>query len=479
MFTRQISFSFLLFLLLFFGVSIGYADLPRVVEPTTQINTSDTDADALDSLMGDFDSAELSFMQINSKHEQDRPSEISGNISYFNSYTLSSWKPYPGSAPNEKFWASSKIRANLKIKYFFSDDLFLKLNGHAFRDNIYEEHGRFKYTQEILDEYEDEVRADEFFIRYSATPSVSITAGKQIVVWGTSDNLRVVDVINPLDNRELGIDDIENIRLASNMLKVDAQMDDWMLSGMIITEAEPDQDPVYGSPYFVFSQQLPAFKSPKSERDKHAFEYALSLSRKVLDIDIHGYLASIYNNQAHLELDLLTGNVRRHLAKLDMLGFTGTTGRGNWIYKSEFAYFKGLKFLNSQDAEFIRSDVMLGLEYYGLTNASLAIEAAYKKISNFKNILENSPEMPQESEQNFAIRFNGDYLHNSLHILVLAMASGPVGKDGNIIRLSADYDIRDSVTLTLGGVLFGGGESLLFQQLSGNDQIFAKAKFSF
>ena len=477
MLLRQNNFAFLFFSLFFFGANICFAASLHAAEPSHQISADE--ADELGSLMGDFDSAEQNFIEINSKNKQYNPSEISGDISYFSSYTLSSWKPYPGSVPNEKYWGSSKIRANLKLKYHFSDDLFLKLNGHAFRDNIYKEHGRFKYTQEFLDEYEDEVRADELFIRYSATPWVSITAGKQIVVWGTSDNLRVVDIINPLDNRELGIDDIENIRLASNMLKVDAQIDDWMLSGMIITEVEQDQNPVYGSPYFVFPGKLPAFKSPKSERNKHSFEYALSLSGKISDIDVHSYIASIYNNQSHLELDLQTGNVSRYLAKLNMLGFTGTTGRGNWIYKSELAYFNGFKFMNSQDAEFARTDAMFGVEYYGLTDASLAIEVAYKKILNFKNIIESSPEMPQETEQNFAIRFNGDYLHNSLHILVLAMASGPVGSDGNIIRLAADYDVRDAVTLTLGGVLFGGGESFLFQQLSGNDQIFAKAKFSF
>ncbi|MBV1869351.1 MAG: hypothetical protein KUG76_00475 [Gammaproteobacteria bacterium] len=474
---RQNNFVFLFFSLFLFEINVCYAASPQLAAPSTPISADE--ADDLDSLMGDFDSAEQNFIQVSAKREQYKPSEISGNISYFNSYTLSSWKPYPGSVPNEKYWASSKIRANLKLKYHFSENLFLKLNGHAFRDNIYEEHGRFKYSQEFLDENENEIKTDEFFIRYSATPRVSITAGKQIVVWGTSDNLRVVDVINPLDNRELGIDDIENIRLASNMLKVDVQMDDWMFSGMVITEPEPDQNPVFGSPYYVFPEKLPAFSSPRSERGKYAFEYALSISGKITDIDVHGYIASIYNNQAHLELDLQTGNASRHLAKLNMFGVTGTTGRGNWVYKSELAYFDGFKFMNTQDAELARTDAMFGLEFYGLTDASLAFEVAYKKILNFNNMIESSPEMAQETEQNFAIRFNGDYLHNSLHILVLAMASGSVGSDGNIIRLVADYDIRDAVTLTLGGVLFGGGESLVFQQLSGNDQIFAKAKFSF
>ena len=45
--------------------------------------------------------------------------------------------------------------------------------------------------------------------------------GRQIVNWGRSDTVRVLDVINPLDNREPGLVDIEDLRLPVTMARVD------------------------------------------------------------------------------------------------------------------------------------------------------------------------------------------------------------------------------------------------------------------
>ncbi len=51
--------------------------------------------------------------------------------------------------------------------------------------------------------------------------------GRQIVIWGRSESLRVLDVLNPLDNREAGRVDIEDLRRPLAMVRVDAYQKLW------------------------------------------------------------------------------------------------------------------------------------------------------------------------------------------------------------------------------------------------------------
>jgi hypothetical protein len=71
-----------------------------------------------------------------------------------------------------------------------------------FYDFAYALKGRDQFTEEVLDAYEDEVELSEAFVQGRLNRYLDIKAGRQIVVWGRSDNIRITDVLNPLDLRE-------------------------------------------------------------------------------------------------------------------------------------------------------------------------------------------------------------------------------------------------------------------------------------
>ena len=56
------------------------------------------------------------------------------------------------------------------------------------------------------------------------------------MVWGKSDNIRVTDVLNPLELREPGLVDLEMIRLPVTMTKLDYYIKGLNLSGIVIHE---------------------------------------------------------------------------------------------------------------------------------------------------------------------------------------------------------------------------------------------------
>ena len=127
-------------------------------------------------------------------------------------------------APERKSWNGvDRLRAKLDLEL----DVELpaswqaRVSGFGFYDVIYRLRDRDEYTNDALRTYEDDVELLEAWVRGSPHPKVDLKLGRQILNWGRSDTLRVLDVINPLDNRDPGLVDIEDLRRPVGMVRVD------------------------------------------------------------------------------------------------------------------------------------------------------------------------------------------------------------------------------------------------------------------
>ncbi|MGE4650990.1 MAG: DUF1302 family protein, partial [Myxococcota bacterium] len=89
----------------------------------------------------------------------------------------------------------------------------LRVGGYAFADAAYRIHGRSRYTREVLDTYQWEADFGEVWLEGPIHWNLDLALGRQILIWGRADDLRIVDVLNPLDLREPGLTDLEVIRL--------------------------------------------------------------------------------------------------------------------------------------------------------------------------------------------------------------------------------------------------------------------------
>ena len=116
-----------------------------------------------------------------------------------------------------------------KSQPFFSLTWDVKLGGNwnsrisakAFYDFAYGLKERDAFTSDVLNELEKEAELREVYLQGSPFGSLDIRLGSQIVAWGTSDSLRVVDVLNPTDNREYGMTGLEDVRIPLKMTRLD------------------------------------------------------------------------------------------------------------------------------------------------------------------------------------------------------------------------------------------------------------------
>jgi hypothetical protein len=136
--------------------------------------------------------------------------------------------------------ARQSLDADLRYKRPFAmggDRLVMRLQAglHLEYDLAYL-HERDSYDDPTLDEYEWQVIGRETFVSLTYR-SLELTFGRQIVAWGQGYVLSPIDVVNPRDNREPYLVDLEDMRLAVLASRLGLYLGDHRLEGMILHEA--------------------------------------------------------------------------------------------------------------------------------------------------------------------------------------------------------------------------------------------------
>ena len=431
----------------------------------------------LDDVLKGFEEDKGTAEESTQKEEAKKPPfyDLSGSLSLGISYGFAHDDPKPGETD---YRGLTRLRpdVHLDLDITLSENWKALISGRAFYDLAYEINGRDKYTDEVLDEYEKEAEFGEVFLQGPLLTSLDLKVGRQIVVWGKSDNIRVVDILNPLDNREPGLVDIEDLRLPVTMTKLDYYLGKWNLTAITVHEIRFNKNPVFRSEFYTFETPLPEEEKPSSSLDNT--EYALALNGIFRGWDISFYGARFFDDQPHVEM-VSPGHLERRHSRLSMVGMAVNVALGNWLLKSEAAYFNGLEFFAVPGRKKSRLDMLAGVEYSGFTNTTISLEAVNRHIKDFDSTMKAPPDSAQEDEFQTVLRYSGDFLHDSFHVVMLASTFGVTGDDGSLQRFSMEYDIKDDFSVMVGIVTYQSGDKTQFRNIGDNDRLFLEAKYSF
>lgn len=388
-----------------------------------------------------------------------------------------------------------RMRLNLELDVELPRDWEMRAAAYIFYDPIYAIRGRDRYTAEVLDLYEWEVDSLDVYVQGSLTQDLDMKLGRQVVIWGRSDTIRVLDVLNPLDQREPGRVDIEELRRPVTMARFNYYVDQWNLAAILIPEIRFGLTPAYGSDFFVdASRFLPpgappsladAINTAPTARPDHFIDSEVALSATGTfsgwDISFHG--AYLWDDDRYLTGSLIdpTSIMYEH-TRIWMGGAGGNYILGSWLLKGEIAYFDGLTFSVADPAsgQFVQIgqnglDTMIGVEYYGFTDTSIALEVANRHLFGFDKRLAPGR---RANRQETALRITRSFLNQTVDVTGVVLMFNNPAKDGALLRLSLDYEVFDGF-LVGGGVLMFVGLSNPIDTWNDNDRIFLRAKYSF
>jgi len=425
---------------------------------------------------------------------------LDGYFKLSSSYNFAHGKPDRG----ETDWRGlSRLRSELQLDLTANLTGSWKafISGKGYYDFAYNIRGRNGYTDEVLDSYENEMELRDAYIQGSITDSLDIKAGRQVVVWGKSDNIRVTDVLNPLDIREPGLTDIEDLRLPVAMTRLDYYLGPWNITGIALHEIRFNKTPEFGSDFYPAPIPPPHEEIPSDHWDNT--EFAASLRGVFSGWDVSLYWADIYDDAFHLEFvsggvslvgfpPRVVTNVISELkhSRLKMFGADFNIAYGNWLFKTEAAYFQGLRFftdpvlsgftlVRSPGRKYYRTDVMVGLEYAGFKNTAISVEAVNRHINNYDDVLKRTPNEVWQDQFQIAGRVTRDFFNETLSLTALASIYGGAGQIASFERFSAEYDYSDTVTITGGIVLYQSGDLAGYRHIADNDRLFLEIKYGF
>ncbi|MCH6563783.1 MAG: DUF1302 family protein [Myxococcales bacterium] len=358
-----------------------------------------------------------------------------------------------------------------------------RVAGRGFYDLAYAIQGRDKFTRDAKQAQVSEVEFQEVWLQGSLLPQLDLKFGRQIVNWGRSETIRILDILNPLDNREPGLVDIEDLRLPVTMTRLDYFYGAWTLTGIAVHETRFNEDPDFGSEFFPFDIELPSEETPANGGSDTEWAAALTGIFSGWDISLHW--ARFFDDRPHLELVPLGMGpptlLLRH-SRLTMFGASTNYALGDWLLKAEGAYLNGLEFFvppPDEPAEKSRFDVLVGIEYAGFRDATVTFELANRHISGYHSNLAAGLNFAQRNSLESSFRYSADFINSRLHLTYLAAVFGLTGDDGGFTRLSLDYELRDALTVGGGLVLYWGGDLPFFEGIRKNDRLFLTAKYSF
>ena len=402
---------------------------------------------------------------------------------YLKLSSVSAYQAHDAAGTDTSWHGLTRLRPEIKliVDADLSDNWQARVSGHAFYDSAYAINGRDSYTDDVLDSYEKEIELDEVYLLGSLTRDLDLKAGRQIVVWGRSDNIRITDVLNPLDLRWPGLVDIEKLRLPVTMTRLDYYLKGWSFSGIALHEVRYNKNPEFGSDFFPGAQALPGKKSPDEGFSIENTQFAASLNGIFQGWDVSFYFADTYAQYGYFAPATLAPSPQFKIkhARTQMLGGAFNMAWGNWLFKTEAAYFDGFEFSNTPDKDYSRLDALAGVDYSGISDATITLELANRHYFDFDNRLEDGPDFQKEDLFEWAVRISKPYWNDTLNLIILATIFGPTGDDGGFQRFAAEYDWTDSIELTGGIVFYQSGDLRRTMGIGDNDRVFFEVQYNF
>ncbi len=443
--------------------------------------------DELSDDLDGFSDEEILVDEIQALEEKPSLFTISGDMAFKTSLGL---KDHKVDDIQYKGINQAQTSLYLQLDSKLSDDWKLRVSGDAFYDAIYDIKSNNDYIDDIKDEYKTQIRLDDAYVLGSLSSDIDLKVGRQIVVWGKSDSIRVTDVINPMDNRQPGMTDIEDLRLSIGMAKLDYYVGEWNFSAMVIGESRIMIEAPARSEYFpvdtIFTvpggvpDPFLHLETPNSTwRD---MQYAFALNGVFSGYDISFYGAYVLDQKWHFKTQpsptMPLASVKRVVNKVKMLGSAVNVAYGSWLLKSEVAFLEGVRYNTTRDDK-SRLDTLLGFDYMGYKDTVLSLEVVNRHIFDYEQQMQYQADFVDMNEMQTAMRATHSFLNDSLNANILVSVFGSSWENGGFTRIWAEYDVMDSVVANFGMVDYMGGEKPLMEANKDNDRIFMDISYSF
>ena len=322
----------------------------------------------------------------------------------------------------------------------------------------------------------------EAYLSY-ANAHVDLRAGRQIIIWGVADALRLTDQISPMDYTEFLAQDYDDIRTPVNAFRLRLVRQAFNVELVCIPvsdfftlptdERNPWAAHIDAPMPYTFDLDS---RKPKTRLRNVEFGGRLSVNLSGIDFSFCGLRT--WNKMPAFSYAVdpsgAAMTVVGHYRRLTMFGADVSFPVGRIVVRGELA----ANLNEVQNAEFGSEvqgrnvfNALLGVDWYAGNDWMLSAQYAHKHVGGSiegLSVLRNTGVA--------TVRVSKELFRNTLALSSFAYID--VSHGGVFNRLSCKYDLNDQVSLTAGYDYFHA-DAGMFAMYSRNSEVWVKLKYGF
>ena len=305
--------------------------------------------------------------------------------------------------------------------------------------------------------------------------------GKQQIVWGRMDGIKVLDLVNPQDFREFILDDFADSRISLWSAYFDYTIGSWRAEVALVPDGTGHAIPEDGA---WFELTAPRFRYGAESgqpglpvvtvKPGHSFDEAaagLRLSRQFGSFELSGVAYSGMDPEPLGRIDVRNTEaiVERYYDRRDALGFSIDMGLGSAVVRAEYAYqpervFNTRLLDQLSTAELDQHRAAIGLD----------IDGPFGIFVNLQYLVDSISDAPAELVRPDTDRIGTLFLRKTFAYDTITFEARwyhSFTDEDRLASLSIEYTLSDSTSIELAAHAFGGSSEGLFGQFAERDRI--------
>ena len=343
-------------------------------------------------------------------------------------------------------------------------------------------------TPSIKKHYRYATQIKEAYLLYGGD-ALDLRLGQQQVVWGKTDGLRMLDIINPLDMREFLLDDFldSRIGLVAVRLNYYAYLGDneHEFEFIMTPDAKVAEVAPLGSRWGFALPTLPAGVTPVIQNGSKP-NWAIKNSEygAAWRANLNGWDLSLnwfygWKDTPNLQKQL-TGStmfITPVYSRMHTVGGSFSNAFGAWVFRGEVAanINEGLNATGVTAATSMSKQTTLngaiGIDYTA-NNWTISPQVFTRFVTGWDQTVAED-----RSSGFLSLRIATDFMNEKLKPEVIALFDW--ADAGWMVRPKVSYEFSDQLKGTVGLDLFGGKAIGFFGQFADNDRIYTELEYSF
>lgn len=311
--------------------------------------------------------------------------------------------------------------------------------------------------------------------------------GRQIVIWGAADGVRITDLISPMDMTEFLAQDYDDIRMPVNALRFSVFNESMKVEVVVLPVFEGYRLPVDPrNPWNIFSLSPIAQGMNivwKEEAGKPAFkvaniEYGARWSTTLSGIDFALAALHTWNKMPVIEVQGIAPTEIIVSPRYYRMGFVGgdlSVPVGQFVFRGEAAFNIDKHFTYKSHAEqegFQTINWLAGADWYAPGEWMISGQFSMESVFRYRDFISQ-----RQHSALITLNVSKKFFGSTLQLSDFTYYD-LTGK-GWFSRFAADYALNDQIHLMAGYDWFSSKGSGIFDRYKDNSELWFKARYSF